>query len=82
MVEILKKEQAASEVAIEQLAGGGTIRSKRRKVVQHEGTIKRLKTEFTDGIRSLDALFHLFIFNLMFVSTEFNILSSMFFTLM
>ena len=36
VVEILKKEEATSEVAIEQLAGGGTIRSKRRKVAQHE----------------------------------------------
>ena len=35
VVETLKKEETASEVAIEQLAGGGTIRSKRRKVVQH-----------------------------------------------
>ena len=35
VVKILKKEQAASEVAIEQLAGGGRIRSERR-VVQHE----------------------------------------------
>ena len=52
VVEILKKEQGASEVAIEQLAGGGKIRS---KLIQHEDTIKRLKTEFTNGIRSLDA---------------------------
>ena len=42
VVEILKKEQATTEVAIEQLAGGGRIRSKWRKVVQHEDTIKRL----------------------------------------
>ena len=55
VVAILKKEQAASEVAIEQLAGGGRIRSKQRKVVQHEDTIKRLKAEFTNGVRSLDA---------------------------
>ena len=46
-----KKEQAATEVAIEQLAGGGRI----RKVVQHEDTIKRLKAEFANGVRSLDA---------------------------
>ena len=55
VVEILKKEQAATEVAIELLTGGGRIRSKRRKVVQHEDTIKRLRTEFTNGVRSLDA---------------------------
>ena len=55
VVAILKKEPAATEVAIEQLAGGGRIRSKRRKVVQHEDTIKRLKAEFTNGVRSLDA---------------------------
>ena len=45
MVEILKKEQEASEKAIEQLAGGGRIRFKRGKVVQHEDTIIRLKTK-------------------------------------
>ena len=55
MVAILKKEQAATEVAIEQLAGGRRIRSKQRKVVQHEDTIKRLKAGFTNGVRSLDA---------------------------
>ena len=54
MVELLKKEQAAREVAIEQLAGGGKIRSKRGKVV-HEDTIKKLKAEITNGVRSLDA---------------------------
>ena len=55
VVEMLKKEKAASEEAIERLAGGVRIRSKQRKVVQHEDTIKRLKTEFTNGIRSRDA---------------------------
>ena len=43
VVEIPKNEQAASEEAIEQWAGGGRISYKRRKVVQHEDTIKRLK---------------------------------------
>ena len=55
LVEILKKEQATTEVTIEQLVGGGRIRAKRRKVVQHEETIKRLNDEFTSGSRSLDS---------------------------
>ena len=45
MVEILKKEQAASEVAIEQLAGGGRIRSKQRKVVRHELSVSTWEPE-------------------------------------
>ena len=52
VVEILKKEQAASRVAIAVDWTG----NKRKKVVQHEDTIKRLQTEFRNGIRSLDAL--------------------------
>lgn len=51
VVKILKKEQAAIEVTIEQLASGGRARGKRRKVVQQEETTKRLTTvtEFTEG---------------------------------
>ena len=45
----------AEEVGIDQLAGGGRRRAKRRKVVQHEEHIKRLTAEFTDGDRSLDS---------------------------
>ena len=45
MVEILKKEQAVSEVAIEQLAGGGTIRSKRRKLYNMKTPSRDLKQE-------------------------------------
>ena len=36
LLELLKKKQAASEVAIEQLAGGGKIRSQPRKVAHHK----------------------------------------------
>ena len=49
-----KKEQAVSEMAIEQLAGEGRIRSKQRKVVQQEDTVKKL-AEFASGVKSLDA---------------------------
>ena len=55
MVEIPKKEQAASEVAIEQLTGGESIRYKRRKLYNMKIPSKKLKTEFTSGIISLDA---------------------------
>ena len=36
LLELLKKKQTASEVAIEQLAGGGKIRSQPRKVAHHK----------------------------------------------
>ena len=34
-VEVIQKEQAATEVTIEQLSGGGRVRAKKRKVVRH-----------------------------------------------
>ena len=52
-IEIIQKEQAATEVSIQQLSGGGRIRAKRKKVVQHEETIKRLHEELTNGSRSI-----------------------------
>ena len=54
--ELVQKEQASTEVAIEQVAAGRRRRAKRRKVVQHEEQIKRLTDEFRDGDRSLDSL--------------------------
>ena len=41
-IEIIQREQAATEVTIQQLEGGGRLRAKRRKVVEHEENIKRL----------------------------------------
>ena len=48
LIEILNKELAATEVSIEQLAGGGRVRAK-RKVVRHEERIT------AGGNRSLDS---------------------------
>ena len=42
----------SGEVPMEQLSGGGRVRAKRRKVVRHEETIKKLTEEFTGGIRT------------------------------
>ena len=54
-IEIIQKEQAATLYRSLQLSGGGRIRAKRKKVVQHEETIKRLTEELTNGSRSLDS---------------------------
>ena len=48
-----QKEQAAAEVTIEQLSGGRRVRAKKRKVVRHEETIKKLMEELTGGTRTL-----------------------------
>ena len=55
-IELVQKEQASTDVTIEQVAAGGRRRAKRRKVVQHEKQIKRLTDEFWDGDRCLDSL--------------------------
>ena len=36
LIEVIQKEQAASEVTIEQLSGAGRVRAKNRKVVRHK----------------------------------------------
>ena len=45
-IEIIQREQAATEVTIQQLEGGGRLQAKRRKAVQHEENIKRLTDDF------------------------------------
>ena len=55
----LQKEQAAAEVTIEQLSGGGRVRAKKRKVVKHEETIKKLMDEFTgDTMQNIRIIFY------------------------
>ena len=56
-IEVIQKEQAAAEVTIEQLSGAGRVRAKKRKVVRHEETIKKLMEEFTGavGVRTLES---------------------------
>ena len=49
--------QVATEVTIEQLSGGGRVRAKKRKVVRHEETIKKLMEAFTGGIRIILIIF-------------------------
>ena len=51
---MIQKEQVAAEVTIEQLSGAGRVRAKKRKVVRHEETIKKLMEEFTGGVRTLE----------------------------
>ena len=54
-IEVIQKEQATTEVTIEQLSGAGRVRAKKSKVVRHEETIKKLMEEFTGGIRTLES---------------------------
>ena len=52
---MIQKEQAATEVTIEQLSGAGRVRAKKRKVVRREETINKLTEEFTGGVRTLES---------------------------
>ena len=52
---VIQKEQAAAEVTIDQLSAAGGVRAKKRKVVRHEETIKKLTEEFTGGTRTLES---------------------------
>ena len=55
LIEILKKEQASTEVTIRQLEGGGIIRERRRKWVKRDEKIQKLKTELENGSVTLDS---------------------------
>ena len=46
-IEIIQREQAATEAILQQLGEGGRLWAKRRKVVQHEENIKRLTNDVT-----------------------------------
>ena len=54
-IEIIQKEQAVTEVTIQQLEEEGRLRAKRRKAVQHEENIKRLTDDFVVGNRTLES---------------------------
>ena len=54
-IEIIQREQAVTEVTIQQLEGGGRLRAKRRKIIQHEENIKRLTDDFVAGNRTLES---------------------------
>lgn len=49
-----QKEEAATEVTILQLQGGGLQKVKKWKMVQRDGKINLLKDELTDSNRSTD----------------------------
>ena len=54
-IEIIQREQAATEVTIQQLEEGDRPRAKRRKGVQHEKNIKSLTNDIMAGNRSLES---------------------------
>ena len=51
--QLFQREQAATEVTIQQLEAGGIRKAKRRKVVQLEEKIKSI--ELTTGERNIDS---------------------------
>ena len=51
--QLFQREQAATEVTIQQLEAGGIRKAKRRKVVQREEKIKSI--ELTTGERNIDS---------------------------
>ena len=53
VLELFQREQAATEVIIEQLEAGGV--RKRKKVIQREDKIKSLAEELTNGDRDIDS---------------------------
>ena len=52
-IEIIQREQAVTEVTIQQLEEEGRLRAKRRKDVHHEENIKGLTDDFVAGNRIL-----------------------------
>ena len=52
---LFQREQAATEVTIQQLEAGGVRKAKRRKVVQREEKIKSLQHEPTTGERKINS---------------------------
>ena len=54
VLELFQREQAATEVTIQQLEAGGIRKAKRRKVVQQE-KIKSLQDELAAGERNIDS---------------------------
>ena len=55
VLELFQREQAATEVTIQQLEAGGIRKAKRRKVVQREEKIKSLQDELAAGERNIDS---------------------------
>ena len=55
VLELFQREQAATEVTIQQLDAGGVRKAKRRKVFQREEKIKSLQHELTTGERNIDS---------------------------
>ena len=47
VLELFQREQAATNITVQQLEAGGVRRAKRRKVVQQEEKIKSLQHELT-----------------------------------
>ena len=55
ILELFQREQAATEVAIQQLEAGGVRKPKRKKVIRREDKTKSLADELTNGERDIDS---------------------------
>ena len=55
ILELFQREQADTEVAIQQLEVGGVRKPKRKKVIRREDKIKSLADELTNGERDIDS---------------------------
>ena len=54
-MELVKNEQASTEVQMIHLAAGGQPRPMKKKAVRQDEQIKRLVAEFSNGQRTLDS---------------------------
>ena len=55
VLELFQREQAATEVTIQQLEAGGVLKLRGGRVVQWEEKIKSLQHELTAGERTIDS---------------------------
>ena len=55
VIELIKQEQAATEVQIIQLAGNGEPRPKKRKMQKRENKIKKLTSDFDNGHLTIES---------------------------
>ena len=55
ILELFQREQAATEVTIQQLKAGGVRKPKRKKVIRREDKIKSLADELNNGERDIDS---------------------------
>ena len=56
-IELIKNEQASTEVQMNQLAARGQPRPKKKLLAKHDDQVKRLAAEFSNEQKTLDSFF-------------------------